>query len=398
MTDKTDVKEDVTIKNQIDFVEAFKYCLSHKRLYAIVALVSLVVAVLYAFSLPRYYKAEVELAPELAGDAATGGLSSLAQQFGFGGTGPNAGNDAIYPELYPDLFTSKEFLVSLFDIKVSTAKSDTTTSLYQHYLIGMKSPWWAYPISAVSKAIRKLRGSKPALGAGKNGPEIDPFRLSEVQNKLTEAISGAVTCNVDKHTSVISLTVTDQDPVAAAIIVDSVRVRLQDFIIAYRTKKARNDVSYLEKLLREAKQKYDATRHAYAGYSDSHEDLYLTSYKSESDNLENEMQLAFNNYSQVAQQVQVARAKVLEKTPVFTTIKSATVPLKPAGPRRMAMVFMIFVLAMVGTTVWLLFSRTIQKRKKLLAEADENIAEGNGSNASWEKAESNGNNTEDSGN
>lgn len=365
MIDNIGVKEDVAIKNQIDFVEAFKYCINHKRLYVAVALASFVLAVIYAFSLPKYYKAEVELAPELSGDAAGGTLSSLAQQFGFGGGGANSNNDAIYPELYPDLFTSKEFLVSLFDIKVKTAKSDSSITLYNYYLTGQKSPWWTYPISAVSKVIRKIRyGNKPVIGAAQTGPHIDPFQLSEIQNRVTEAISGAVTCNVDKHTSVISLMVTDQDPVAAAIIVDSIRVRLQDFIIAYRTKKARNDVAYSQNLLREAKQKYDACRRAYASFSDSHEDLYLTSYKSESENLENEMQLAFNTYSQIAQQLQVAQAKVLEKTPVFTTIKSATVPLRAAGPHRLAFVVMFVAFSLVCTTAWLLFGRSQSRHKK----------------------------------
>ena len=57
------------------------------------------------------------------------------------------------------------------------------------------------------------------------------------------------------------------------------------------------------------------------------------------------MQLQYNNYSALSTQLQSAKAKLQEKTPAFTTLQSATVPVKPAGPKRM-----IFVLSMLFLT------------------------------------------------
>ena len=85
------------------------------------------------------------------------------------------------------------------------------------------------------------------------------------------------------------------------------------------------------------------------------------------------MQLAFNAYSQVAQQLQIAQAKVLEKTPVFTTIKSATVPLKAAGPHRLTTIFILMVFAVVGVTALLLSTRTLKERK--MTETEDNDIE-----------------------
>lgn len=61
--------------------------------------------------------------------------------------------------------------------------------------------------------------------------------------------------------------------------------------------------------------------------------MTLTSYQQVQDRLENEMQLAFNTYSQCAQQLQLAKMKLQERTPVYTTIQPATVPQKPCGPK-----------------------------------------------------------------
>ena len=66
------------------------------------------------------------------------------------------------------------------------------------------------------------------------------------------------------------------------------------------------------------------------------------------------MQLQFNNYNRVAQQMQIAEAKVQEETPAFTTLQSATVPIKKAGPARAKMVIIFLFLAFFGTTVYVL--------------------------------------------
>jgi LPS O-antigen subunit length determinant protein (WzzB/FepE family) len=56
----------------------------------------------------------------------------------------------------------------------------------------------------------------------------------------------------------------------------------------------------------------------------------------------------------VAAALVAAEAKVQEETPAFTTLQSATVPVKKAGPGRAKMCIMMMFLAFIGYTVWLL--------------------------------------------
>ena len=67
------------------------------------------------------------------------------------------------------------------------------------------------------------------------------------------------------------------------------------------------------------------------------------------------MQLQFNAYNTLAQQMQMAEAKVQEDTPAFTTLQSATVPVKKAGPVRSKMVLMFLFLVFIGTTAYILY-------------------------------------------
>ncbi len=156
--------------------------------------------------------------------------------------------------------------------------------------------------------------------------------LTKEQSKIVQVIDKKVVCDVDKKTMVISITVTDQDPLICATIADSVQRRLQNFITDYRTKKAKVDLEYNRKLFKEAKARYDKARQLYASYSDANQDMILQSYKTKLIDLENEMQLQFNNYNAV----------------------SATVPVKKAGPARAKMVLIFLFLAFLGTTVYIL--------------------------------------------
>ena len=54
------------------------------------------------------------------------------------------------------------------------------------------------------------------------------------------------------------------------------------------------------------------------------------------EDLENDMQLKYNIYQQVVEQLQLANAKVQERTPAFTVIQSATVPLKHSSRSKLA--------------------------------------------------------------
>ena len=76
--------------------------------------------------------------------------------------------------------------------------------------------------------------------------------------------------------------------------------------------------------------------------------------------LENEMQLLYNNYNTLNAQVIAAKAKVQEVTPAFTPLQSASVPLGPSGPQKGRIVLICLVLALLGTTIYVL-----QKEKLL---------------------------------
>jgi uncharacterized protein involved in exopolysaccharide biosynthesis len=134
---------------------------------------------------------------------------------------------------------------------------------------------------------------------------------------------------------------------------DSIMKRLQDYITAYRTKKARIDYEYYKNLNNQAKQSYGQARRKYASFADANQDVLLKSVKAKEEDLENDMQMKYNIYTAMNTRLEMALAKVQEATPAFTILNNATVPVKPAGPKRMLFVIAMLFLSTVGTVFYI---------------------------------------------
>ena len=326
--------EQIQVKNDSqqgpDYIKLLQDIKKYRKTYYKVLAITFVLMAFITLSIPNYYKCTVKLVPEASSTKGTGSLASLASSFGFNIGGSNAGGDAIAPLLYPDLMNSVAFRASLFPIEVIREDDSTQTKMtYYDYLLNeQKLPWWSSAKGAVTDWIK-------SFFATEEEPEsINPFKLTKEQYSVVKMMEKKVVCDVDQKTLVITIDVTDTDPLIAAIMADSVQQHLQEFITDYRTKKARIDLTYSQKLYKEAKDRYDEARKRSATFNDANRNVIFDKFRSERTELENEMQLQYRTYSQVAAQLQLAEAKVQEDTPAFTTLQPATVPVKKQGPKR----------------------------------------------------------------
>lgn len=301
---------------------------------------------------PRYYTCEVKLAPEMSGED-VGGLSSIASSFGFN-IGGTAGQDAIYPELYPDLFESPEFIVGLYGVQVTTKNHELTTDYFTYIKKHQKKNPLTWPFVWSKSKISSLFETDDTTPSGNGKGGINPFMMNRKDFILMQKIMKNISCSVDKKTSVITINVQDQDPLVCATMADSVKTHLQNFIIRYRTSKVAEDVVHYQQLRDSAETEYDAAMQAYSRFCDTHNDIILQSFQSERDKLEGELALKQNSLAAMETQLQTTKVKLQEKTPAFTTLKSATVPVKPAGPKRMLFVALMMILSTICTGIYIL--------------------------------------------
>lgn len=316
---------------------------------------AVLVGLVIAFSIPREYTASAMIAPELSDNKSGGGLSSLAAMAGLN-LNTTSGADAIYPDLYPDIVSSTPFITGLFNVQVKDLDEEVDTTLYCYLNDYQRMPWWSFLISVPIKSL----GWVIALFTDEKQEDatLDPFHLTKEEADIAKELSERINVSVDKKTGVTTLSVTMQDARISACLTDTVVRRLQDYITEYRTTKARQDFQFQEKLFERKKKEYEKAQENYAMFADANKNIILLSYRAEQERLENEMRLAYQVYTSVAQQLQMAEAKVQEITPVYTVIEPATIPIKAAKPRKAIMLLGIVFLAGVGCVAWILFGRT----------------------------------------
>lgn len=326
----------------IDFGAVWAAILKHKKLYYKTIGIAFVIAIIIGFSLPKTYNCKILLAPETGGGSSSlGGLASLASTFGVSLGGASQEGDAIKPSIYPDLMKSVDFKTSLFPIKVKRKDDKQAMTYYDYLKYEWREPWWKDLFGLLSPELKK-------------DTLVDMFQLTAEQARIASLAIKNIECKIDKKTDLITIDVTAQDPMVVALLADSVKNRLQDFLTAYRTKKARRDLEYALTLYKQAKKDYERIRQVYYEYMDANQDVSLLSATQRQNDLENEMQLQYNNFTATSAQVLAAKALVQKETPSFTTIQSATVPLGPSGPKRPLILVVCLFLSALGTTIYAL--------------------------------------------
>ena len=353
-------KPDNRKDEEIDLIEILRRIIAVRKTIYKAAGVGMVMGIIIAISIPKQYTVKVTLSPEMGNSKGSSGLAGLAASFlGSGSVIGGDGSDALNAALSSDIVSSTPFLLELLNMKLLIPKENIKT--LEAYLDEQTSPWWNYIIGIPGIVIESIK----SLFVDTDNPIIDrslqkgTIELTREESDKIIFLRKNIVATMDKKTAITGISVTLQNPKVAAIVADSVVCKLQELIISYRTSKSKEDCAYLEKLFKERQEEYYAMQKKYADYVDTHDNLILQSVRTEQERLQNDMNLAYQVYSQVANQLQVARAKVQEEKPVFAVVEPAVVPLFPSGMGKLLYMLLFGFIAVIVTMGWLLIKKEL---------------------------------------
>lgn len=332
----------------LDLTVIVPMLLKRWKLYAMCMAGAIVFSLIFVFTIPRYYACQVMLAPEATNNS---GMNSILSSFGLG-EAPTT-NDAISPNLYPDLMKSKDFIVSMFPVQITTMDGELTTTYYDYLLHHSKNSWY---MKLIGKLTQMMKSKEQDVNvSGMEGKSVSPsFILTEDEYNIAGAITGKILYNYDRKTGVVTVTVNDFDPLVCALIVDTVSNKLQNFIMEYRTKKARNDLAYAQRIYNNTKAEYEESNERYVAAVDANWDIVNETAKARLEALSNDKSLKYQTFSAASQKLEAAKAKLQEATPVITVLQGASVPQKPAGPKRVLITLFLMFIACFGCTLYII--------------------------------------------
>lgn len=351
-------------EQEIDIMELISKLWKKKAMIIKWCIVGAVIGLVVGFSIPKTYSSSVTLAPETQ-QRTNSSVSSIASMMG---VNLNNSVDAISVEMFPDVVHSTPFIVELFELPVQFEWKDEmmNTTLLEYMLDYQKSPWWTPVMQAPMKALgwaMSLVSGKEEETEGTSGP-LDPTNLPKKERGVVKFFAENIMVNVDKKTGKTSMSLEMQDPRVVATVLNAVVENLKEYMSDYRTSKARQDVENLAEICTERKADYYKAQQAYAKFVDANKSVILQSAQAERERLQQEMNLAYQVYSQVATQLEGARIQEQQAKPVFAIIDPVTVPLRKTAPSKAKMLVIFTFLAGCCAAAWVLFGDEYWKKLK----------------------------------
>lgn len=353
----SEMNKDMYEDEGIDVAALFARLWKHRGLIVRWCLAGVVLGLIVGFSIPKTYKAKAVFTPETQ-QRIGAGVSSIASMMG---VSLDNSMDAIDVEMYPDVVASTPFLFNLLDLQVSTKNGKLETDLTDYVLNHQKKAWWSYIISAPFKLIGLILPDKEEAA---DTAALVMTNLPKDERRVMKFLRKNIHILVDKKTGMTSMSIQMQDPYVAAQVLEAIVENLKRYVSDYRTSKARQDVENLTVICEERRQDYYEAQQAYAKYSDSNKNVVLNSTKAEAQRLQQEMNLAYQVYSQVATQLEGARIKVQQDKPVFAVLEPVTVPYKKSAPSKAKILVLFTLLSGCLASAWVLFLKDFWKKLK----------------------------------
>lgn len=302
--------------------------------------IAAVVGLVVGFSIPSEYTVSVKMTAERSEEKTpSSGVSQLASLAGInlGGSGSGYGIGVL---MYPDVAASLPFLADMRTVPVQPRKAKEPYILYDYLSEHQKTAWWNHVIAFPFRVL----GWIVSLFSENQQGNTEVFNISNLtkeQYDYVKMMRERMGISLDEKTGIITASVTMQDAGVAAVVADSMVSKFQEYIVRYRTDKARQDMEYCQKAFDESKKQYYEAQNRYAVFVDQNKDLVRQSVKTEQYRLSNEMELAYTVYAATSQQLEMAKLKLQEQTPCLTVIEPATRPLKKSKPSK-AKILIVF--------------------------------------------------------
>lgn len=342
-------------EEEIDIMDLLRRLWSERRFIIKVTGWVLLIGLVFALFGEVKYRAASIMTPQTGSEMQGGNLWGLAAMNGInlGSADPSGG---LPPTLYPMIVSSVPFQRELMQTAVTLEGRDAPVTLIEYFTERGYRKFSLFPFlikytvglpGVILKAIRgKENDSVVSQTAG------GMYILTRRENESIKILSKLVNVTVNDKDGYISIAATMPQAVMAAQAATRVQELLQQYIIEFKVKKVQANLDFIEERYIEAQTDFEDKQQALASFQDSHRNLSSALARTQESRLQNEYNLAFSLYSELAHQREHARIKVKEDTPVFTIIEPVTVPIEKAAPQRTKiMIVSLFLGLFIGASI-----------------------------------------------
>lgn len=357
-------RESQVADDEIDLALLFKEIWRRKKLLLYTVLGALLIGIFIAIVSPEEYKSNVVLMPQSDASAGRGSSNILRQIGGFAGISLGGSSTGLNINLYPDITKSTPFNLSVMEEEQYFPSLDTTMSLYYYfteineppltenlkkYTIGLPNMLLELPMAVVNlfkedtkpAPINRQKGTT-VLDSGdttqkvlenKLVQEYDPITLTSRQMRVMAELKRRITTTIEEN-GTVTVSAVMPDPLVSAKTTELAVAYLTRYITEYRTEKVQQDLDFIEKQYKEKEQRYNEAQQRLARLRDRNLNIATESARIALEQAQTDYDLSYTLYQSIAQQLEQARIKVQEETPVFKVLEPIQIPLSKSEPNR----------------------------------------------------------------
>lgn len=333
-------------EQEIDLVELIQKLWHNRWLIVKITIVFMVLGLLVALFSPKVYTASCDVVPQTSDNSKSSQMSSLAK---LAGINLSQGESAptLSPYVYENILKSTKFKKELMQTEINFEKADRPVSFYEYYTSEeFNKPTVVdyvlkYTIGLPGVIMGAIRGEQPEpdYSSAEGGAKIESLTKDEYE--VLSLLGESVMLSLDDKKGYVSITVNMPEPLAAAQLAQATLNLLQEYITVFKVEKVQSNLDFVQERYNEVKRDFEDVQARRARYRDANHNTIKNQARIEQERLEAEYQLAMNIYSELAMQLEQAKIKVKETTPILTVINPVTVPYKKSKPQR-AMILMAF--------------------------------------------------------
>lgn len=300
----------------------------------------------------KEYTSSTTFVPQVSDSKIGGGLGGLAAMAGINLGGVNSSSE-IAPSLYPQIMESALFQLELLKTPLTIEGESKKVSFENYYLniyrLSFLDKIKKYTIGLPGVLIACFTESLATERKERFIDSGDVFTMSNLvfisleQNKLIERLKNQLFLEVKDEVGCIVISGKMPSAIASAELVMNTQQLLQNFIIEFKIKKSKEKLVFIKERYKNVEGKFIDVQLRLAKFEDNNKYVNTAMSKIELQSMQDEYNLVYSVYTELAKQLESQYLQVTEDTPVFTVLQDAVVPLKKSNPKRV-MILIIYII------------------------------------------------------
>jgi capsular polysaccharide biosynthesis protein len=341
-------------EDEIDLIQLAKTLWEGRKTVIKITLIFMGIGLFVAIFSKKEYTASTTFMPQTTDSKIGGSLGGLAAMAGIN-LGGMSSNSGIAPSLYPQVLNSIPFQKELLQTPL-TIEGEKDKVTFTNYYTEIHSPGFLgylkkYTIGLPGVIILAIKG-KPTMVTLNGEGGSDLLSISEEEFKLIKILNNQISLEVNDDDGYVTIASSMPEALASAEMALRVQQLLQQYVIDFKIQKSKEQLEFIKSRYSEVEEKFKIVQQKLANNRDRNQNLSTAIAKTSTEMLQDEYNLIYNVYSELAKQLEAQYIQVTEDTPVFTVLKPVTVPIEKSKPKRFSILFMWIIAGVfIGTLV-----------------------------------------------